>query len=43
VKDGVPATAQDLKASDRVVVHARKKAARMEAMKVQFASAPKKQ
>jgi hypothetical protein len=39
VKDGSPATAQDLKASNRVVVHARKKADRMEAVKVQFRSA----
>ena len=37
-------TAQDLKASDRVVVHAKKKAGRLEAVKVQFKSAerPKK-
>jgi len=38
VKDGSPATAQDLKASDRVVVHAKKNAGRLEAMKVQFKS-----
>ncbi len=42
VKDGSPATAQDLKASDRAVVHARKKAGRIEAVKVQFSSAQKK-
>jgi hypothetical protein len=39
VKDGAPATAQDLKPSDRVVVHAKKKADGLEAMKVQFRSA----
>ena len=45
VKDGSPATAQDLKASDRVVVHAKRKAGGFEAFKVQFRSAatPKKQ
>jgi hypothetical protein len=44
VKDGSPATAQDLKASKRVVVHAKKKLGRLEAVKVQFKSAesPKK-
>jgi hypothetical protein len=44
VKDGSPATTQDLKASDRVVVHAKKKAGRLEAVKVQSKSAarPKK-
>ena len=44
VKDGSPATLQDLKASDRVVVHAKKKAGGFEAFKVQFRSAatPKK-
>ncbi len=44
VKDGSPATAQDLKASDRVVVHAKKKAGSLEAVKVQFKSVerPKK-
>ena len=44
VKDGSPATAQDLKASHRAVVHAKKKAGRLEAVKVQFKSAarPKK-
>jgi hypothetical protein len=44
VKDGAPATAADLKAFDRVVVHAKKKGGRMEAMKVDFAApaAPKK-
>jgi hypothetical protein len=36
VKDGSPATAQDVKAADRVVVHA-KKAGSFEAFKVQFA------
>ena len=41
VKDGSPATAQDLKESDRVVVHAKKKAGRMEAIKVQFATPTK--
>jgi hypothetical protein len=39
VKDGMPATAQDLKTSDRVVVHAKKIAGRLEAVKVQFKSA----
>jgi hypothetical protein len=45
VKDGAPATAQDLKASERVVVHAKKNAGRLEAVKVQFKSParPKKQ
>src|SRR5712664_2978398 len=45
VKDGSPATAQDLKASERVVVHAKKNAGRLEAVKVQFKSParPKKQ
>jgi len=45
VKDGSPATPQDLKASDRVVVHAKKNAGRLEAFKVQFRSpaSPKKQ
>jgi hypothetical protein len=43
-KNGAPATAEDLKASDRVVVHAKKKGSRMEAVKVEFAStAGKKQ
>jgi Domain of unknown function (DUF5666) len=44
VKNGAPATAQDLKASDRVVVHGMKKGGRMEAVKVQFAPsvAPRK-
>jgi hypothetical protein len=41
VKDGSPATAQDLQASNRVVVHARKSAGRLEATKVQFKSAGK--
>jgi hypothetical protein len=45
VKDGAPATAQDVKALDRVVVHAKKNAGRLEAVKVQFKSParPKKQ
>ena len=45
VKSGAPAAAGDLKASDRVVVHAKKKGSRMEAVKVEFAPAagPKKQ
>jgi hypothetical protein len=38
VKDGAPATAEDLKPSTRVVVHAKKKDGRMEAVKVQFSS-----
>ncbi len=44
VKDGSPATAQDLKTSDRVVLHAKKKLGRFEAVKVQFRSgtSPKK-
>lgn len=42
VKDVLPAAAQDLKPSDRVVVHARKKGGRLEAFKVQFRSAAKK-
>jgi hypothetical protein len=44
VKDGSAATAEDLKASERVVVHAKKNAGRLEAVKVQFKSAarPKK-
>ena len=44
VKGGSPATVQDVKPSDRVVVHAKKNAGRVEAVKVQFksASAPKK-
>jgi hypothetical protein len=44
VKDGSPGTAQDLKASDRVVVHAKQSGEHMEAVKVQFKSAasPKK-
>jgi len=36
VKDGSPATAQDLETSDRVVVHAKKKTGGFEAFKVQF-------
>ena len=45
VKDGAPATAQDLKASARVVVHAKRRSGRMEAVKVEFSSAlsPRKQ
>ena len=44
VKDGSPATAGDLKSSDRAVVHAKKRGERLEAFKVQFKSAgrPKK-
>jgi len=44
VRDGLPATAQDLKSSDRVVVHAKKKGGRLEAFKVQLRSpaSPKK-
>ena len=44
VKDGSLATAQDLETSARVVVHAKKNAGRLEAVKVQFKSAerPKK-
>src|SRR5205823_3680550 len=38
VKDGAPATSDDLKTSDRVVVHGKKKGSRMEAVKVQFTS-----
>ena len=41
VRDGSPATAADIKPSDRAVVHARKKAGRLEAVQVQFAPAPK--
>ena len=36
VKDGAPAAAKDLRPSDRTVVHSRKKAGRMEAVKVEF-------
>jgi len=42
VKNGAPATAQDLKQSDRAVVHGKKKAGRMEAIKVQFSPAKKR-
>jgi len=42
VNDGSPATAKDLEQSDRVVVHAKKKAGRMEAIKVQSATAKKR-
>jgi hypothetical protein len=44
VNNGSPATVQDLKASDRVVVHAKKSGGPMEAVKVEFRSAktPKK-
>ena len=42
VKDGSPATAKDLEESDRVVVHAKKKAGRMEAIKVESATAKKR-
>ena len=45
VRNGAPATAADLKTADRVVVHSKKKAGRMEAVKVQLAApaAPGKQ
>src|SRR5207248_9951456 len=36
VKDGAPATARDLKPADRAVVHSKKKAGRLEAVKVEF-------
>jgi len=36
VKDGAPATAKDLKPADRAVVHSKKKAGRLEAVKVEF-------
>ena len=39
VKDGAPATAQDLKPSTRAVVHAIKKSGRIEAVKVLFSAA----
>jgi hypothetical protein len=42
VKDGAPAAAEDLKASDRVVVHGKKKGSRMEAVKVEFAPAARR-
>ena len=42
VKDGSPATAQDLAASDRVVVHATTSGKRLEAVKVQFKSLKKR-
>ncbi len=44
VKDGDPSTAQELNVGSRAVVHAKNKNGRMEAFKVQFASAaaPKK-
>jgi hypothetical protein len=42
VKDGSPASAEDLAASDRVVVHATKSGKRLEAVKVQFKSAKKR-
>jgi hypothetical protein len=44
VKNGAPATSEELKVSDRVVVHAKKKGGRIEAVKVEFAAAadPKK-
>lgn len=38
VKDGSPATAEDVKTSERVVVHAKKKDGGFEAFKVQFSS-----
>jgi hypothetical protein len=40
LKDGAPATAQDLSVGSRAVVHAKDNNGRMEAFKVQFASAP---
>ena len=42
VKDGAPASAQDVHESDRVVVHARKKGGRMEAIKVESATPKRK-
>jgi uncharacterized protein DUF5666 len=42
VKDRSPASAQDLRASDRVVVHATKNGKRLEAVKVEFKSAKKR-
>jgi hypothetical protein len=42
VKNGSPATAQDLAPSNRVVVHATKNGKRLEAVKVQFKSAKKR-
>jgi len=36
VKDGAPASAKDLKPADRAVVHSKKKAGRLEAVKVEF-------
>lgn len=42
VRDGSPATLQDLAPSDRVVVHAKKNGTRMEAIEVQFSSAKKR-
>jgi ABC-type sugar transport system substrate-binding protein len=41
VKDGSPASAQDLRQSDRVVVHSKPNGDRLEAIKVEFAR-PKK-
>ncbi len=40
VKDGAPASAQDLNVGSRAVVHAKHKNGRREAFKVQFASPP---
>jgi hypothetical protein len=40
VKGGAPATAQDLNVGGRVVVHAKNKSGRLEAIKVQLAPAP---
>jgi Domain of unknown function (DUF5666) len=44
VKDGAPATAQELSVGNRAVVHAKHRNGRMEAIKVEFATAaaPKK-
>jgi hypothetical protein len=36
VKDGAPATAKDLEPADRAVVHSKKKAGHLEAVKVEF-------
>ena len=36
VKDGAPATADDLKPADRAVIHAKKRNGRFEAVKVEF-------
>lgn len=41
VKDGAPASAGDLKADDRAVVHSKKRGGHLEAVKVEFKSNPK--